>query len=44
MNHDLWTAVDGLIAEHLLPHNPVLDAVLTAKGHDGFAFALVTAL
>jgi predicted O-methyltransferase YrrM len=31
MNHDLWTAVDGYIAEQLLPPDPVLDAVLAAS-------------
>jgi len=35
MNHDLWTALDGYIAEHLLPPDPVLDAVLAASDAAG---------
>jgi predicted O-methyltransferase YrrM len=30
MSHDLWNAVDGYIAEHLLAPDPVLDEVLAA--------------
>jgi predicted O-methyltransferase YrrM len=30
MSQDLWTAIDGYIAEHVLPPDPILDAVLEA--------------
>jgi predicted O-methyltransferase YrrM len=30
MSHDLWTAIDGYISEHLLPPDPALDSALVA--------------
>ncbi len=30
MNHDLWTAIDGYIVEHLLPPDPALDRAIAA--------------
>jgi predicted O-methyltransferase YrrM len=42
MNHDLWTAVDGYIAEHLLPPDPVLDAVLAASDAAGLPPIAIT--
>jgi predicted O-methyltransferase YrrM len=42
MNHDLWTAVDGYIAEHLLPPDPVLDAVLAANDAAGLPPIAIT--
>jgi predicted O-methyltransferase YrrM len=35
MGQDLWTAVDGYIADHLLPADPVLDAALRASREAG---------
>jgi predicted O-methyltransferase YrrM len=42
MNHDLWTAVDGYIAEHLLPPDPVLDGVLAASDAAGLPSIAIT--
>jgi predicted O-methyltransferase YrrM len=42
MNHDLWTAVDGYIAEHLLTPDPVLDAVLAASDAAGLPPIAIT--
>ncbi len=42
MNHDLWTAVDGYIAEQLLPHDPVLDAALAASDAAGLPPIAIT--
>ena len=30
MDHDLWSAIDGYIVEHLLPPDPALDSALAA--------------
>jgi predicted O-methyltransferase YrrM len=35
MERELWTAVDGYIADHLLPADPVLDAALDASREAG---------
>jgi predicted O-methyltransferase YrrM len=42
MNSDLWTAVDGYIAEQLLPPDPVLDAVLAANDDAGLPPIAIT--
>lgn len=42
MNHDLWTAVDGYISEHLLTPDPVLDAVLVAGDAAGLPPIAIT--
>ena len=42
MNHDLWSAVDGYIAEHLLTPDPVLDAVLAASDAAGLPPIAIT--
>lgn len=42
MNHDLWTAVDGYIAERLLPRDPVLDAALATSDAAGLPPIAIT--
>jgi predicted O-methyltransferase YrrM len=42
MDQDLWTAVDGYIAEHLLTPDPVLDAALAASDADGLPPIAIT--
>lgn len=42
MNHDLWTAVDGYIAEHLLQPDPALDAALAASDDAGLPPIAIT--
>jgi predicted O-methyltransferase YrrM len=42
MTRDLWTAVDGFIAEHLLSPDPVLDAVLVASAAAGLPPIAIT--
>jgi predicted O-methyltransferase YrrM len=42
MTQDLWTAVDGYIAQHLLPQDPVLDAALEASDAAGLPSIAVT--
>jgi predicted O-methyltransferase YrrM len=42
MNSDLWTAVDGYIAEHLLPPDPVLEAVVAASAAAGLPPIAIT--
>jgi predicted O-methyltransferase YrrM len=42
MNHDLWTAVDGYISEHLLTPDPLLDAVLAASDAAGLPPIAIT--
>jgi predicted O-methyltransferase YrrM len=37
MDEELWTAVDGYIADRLLPADPVLDAALRASSEAGMA-------
>lgn len=42
MDHDLWTAVDSYICEHLLAPDPVLDAVLAASHAAGLPPIAIT--
>ncbi|HEY4199990.1 MAG TPA: O-methyltransferase [Devosiaceae bacterium] len=35
MNEKTWSAVDDYLVEHLLPHDPVMDAVLAANAAAG---------
>jgi predicted O-methyltransferase YrrM len=42
MDQDLWSAVDGYIAEHLLAPDPVLDAVLAASEAAGLPPIAIT--
>jgi predicted O-methyltransferase YrrM len=42
MTNDLWTAVDGYIAEHLLPPDPALDAALAASDAAGLPPIAIT--
>lgn len=42
MNHDLWTAVDGYISEHLLTPDPALEAALIASEAAGLPPIAIT--
>jgi predicted O-methyltransferase YrrM len=42
MDHDLWTAVDGYISEHLLTPDPELDAALAASQAAGLPPIAIT--
>jgi predicted O-methyltransferase YrrM len=42
MNHDLWTAVDSYICEHLLTPDPVLEAALVASEAAGLPPIAIT--
>jgi predicted O-methyltransferase YrrM len=42
MNHDLWTAVDGYISEHLLTPDPALEAALVASEAAGLPPIAIT--